>query len=728
MGKITNMMKPQEPSKMSAAASKLFNSGAGMCFGFQTSQSGCGSGFSFAATDGLLGTTLDPEDTGLPVSVELYFLSIAFSDKRDLEIEMMFNFWDGRKELLDCLDLKGKAFFGPNDAKGKTTIRILDDGTLESNTGRDNNLIWRDAEHSNPKCRTRSTITAVQDFFKGKVQTSNGCEFENPAGLDSYPRAQGVFYLMLRAAPAVKPSTFGLPETLDTKMGLRLNLVASLLIDIKTGDTREGVNKALAPLRGGKMSGQGGFMLQVTGFVSATFFLMTGNSALDQQLYLSIPLGCAGFRVAGGYGQDDQGYEVEDGLFLVGRAKLSLIDVVKPLGHKFFYFGGKRSIFDLSVHIALGVFIKKTGMGFSLDCKWPLVFFPQILVQVGLTLFGYWSGPNQGGLFQVPFRVELAIGGEHAGIGIKLGVKWGKGNKGVWAGEEADLQTSTRETAEGAIPFTCDIQFKELITALTKWVGSIGRRIKDWVKSIFKGEEQLQMKPGPVDKEAGKVVQSSNRRMLLQSEAASSSSDFLDALAARGTSQESQEQNLVVRSHGALSAASALSASVSASASVTSSRRRRRRRRRRWHRPHRWHAHHPHRHHIHHPHRHHIHHPHRHHVHVPHRHHVHVPHIHLKLSDIGSVHFKIKNVKMNLRFDGFELSFHASLGCKIFGIGKSGSFNVNLKFSLSGIADAIWNAIKSGLNGIKKIFSGEELSEDYEEFLQSPAPISVPIE
>jgi len=628
-------------------------------------------------------------------------------------------------------------------------------------TGRDDKLIWRYADHSDDKCRNWGKITAVDPKFMGEVTTDNGCTFQNPAVANTYPRVRGVFFLMLSVAVSIKPSTFKLPKSFDTKISMRLKLVAQLLIDIKTADKQTGVQNALAPLAGQEMPTGGAFMIQITGAVTASFALMTGNSALDQQLSLSIPVGTAGLRIAIGYGQDDLGYDVEDGLFFVGRAKLSLIDVIKPLGHDFFKFGGKRSIFDLSAHAALGVFIKKTGMGVSFSVKAPFFLIPVFLVQFDFTLFGYWSGPNQGGLFEVGFRVELVLAGEAVGLNLKLGVKWGSGqasftgeaNLQTRTTEEALLQTQTTETAQGAIPFTCDIEFKEFINGITKWVGTIGTKIKDWVMGIFKGEELLQRRLNP-DAKTAREVETSNRRMLLQSDSveapaeetieapgSSYTSDFGDALASHGGStHEPREQNLDMRSQSHVEA-----------------------RRRRWHR---WHVHHRHRPHIHHRHsphvhhryhvhhrhhRHHVHHRHHryhvhhrhsphvhhrhnphvhhryhvHHRHSPHVHHRHSPHIHLKLTDIASVHFKVDTFKMNMRWDGFELSFHASLGAKLFGIGKSGSFNLTLKVSLSSVADALWNAVKKGLDGISKIFSGEELSEDYEAFLQRSAPVSV---
>lgn len=84
---------------------------------------------------------------------------------------------------------------------------------------------------------------------------------------------------------------------------------------------------------------------------------------------------------------------------------------------------------------------------------------------------------------------------------------------------------------------------------------------------------------------------------------------------------------------------------------------------------------------------------------------------------------KIKDVKFWFKgWDGgIGLSFKVQGGIKVFGIGKSGSFTVEIAFNPKGIMDTIWNAVKSAFNSLKGIFSGEEESEDYEEFLQDPS-------
>jgi len=84
---------------------------------------------------------------------------------------------------------------------------------------------------------------------------------------------------------------------------------------------------------------------------------------------------------------------------------------------------------------------------------------------------------------------------------------------------------------------------------------------------------------------------------------------------------------------------------------------------------------------------------------------------------------KIKDVKTWFKgWDGgLGLSFKVTGGIKVFGIGKSGSFTVEISFNPKGIVDAIWNAVKSAFNSLKGIFKGEEVSEDYEAFLQDPS-------
>merc|ERR1711966_227874 len=125
-------------------------------------------------------------------------------------------------------------------------------------------------------------------------------------------------------------------------------------------------------------------------------------------------------------------------------------------------------------------------------------------------------------------------------------------------------------------------------------------------------------------------------------------------------------------------------------------------RRRRWHRHHFHHRHRPHVHHRHRPHIHHRHSPHLHHRHRPH---VHIPHLHLSLSDIGSVHLKFSEASVQADMCGFHLRFKVKAECKIFGIGASGSFSINIKLDLGDMVNKVIGAIKSGFNSVKNAFT-----------------------
>jgi len=433
-------------------------------------------------------------------------------------------------------------------------------------------------------------------------------------------------------------------------MKIEVSVVGQMMVDVKVSDPVPKIKAILKSMFSGDLKGLvtnaknaiPPFQLTMSGAV--TIVVALGKESSPWEFEMSP--GSAGFTLGYGMNSDTNGFS--DGVYAAANFNMCVTDMVPPLAHSFFKCGG-RAIFQNICRSASVAMYLNPSKGFGLAAKFSAQIVDAIQADISMSI--------DMGKTEMAAALQLNIAGAKANLGATIGFSYSK------------TQAPTpyiRVTPDlGAI-------LSALGGMVGRVVGDLGRTVKGWFG--FEEAEILLFEKQEAERAARKRsnMQTTRakpadmgRRLLMKAEALKEGID---------------EEALSKTMHDSVYLDTGDSARSS--------------RRRRWHR-----------HHFHHRHRPHIHHRHSPHLHHRHRPHVHIPHLHLSLSDIGSVHLKFSEASVQADMCGFHLRFKVKAECKIFGIGASGSFSINIKLNLGDMVNKVIDAIKSGFNSVKNAFT-----------------------
>merc|ERR1711998_708173 len=455
-------------------------------------------------------------------------------------------------------------------------------------------------------------------------------------------------------------------------MEIEVSVVGQMMVDVKVSDPVPKIKAILKSMFSGDLKGLvtnaknaiPPFQLTMSGAVTIGVTLGSGFE-------FEMSPGSAGFTLGYGMNSDTNGFS--DGVYAAANFNMCVTDMVPPLAHSFFKCGG-RAIFQNICRSASVAMYLNPSKGFGLAAKFSAQIVDAIQADISMSI--------DMGKTEMAAALQLNIAGAKANLGATIGFSYSK-----------------TQAPAPYIRVTPDVG--AILSALGgmagRVVGDLGRTVKGWFG--FEEAEILLFEKQEAERAARKRsnMQTTRakpadmgRRLLMKAEALK-----------EGIDEEALSQNDDASVY--LDTGDSVDTGDSAGSS--------RRRRRRWHRHHFHHRHRPHlhhrhhRHHFHHRHRPHIHHRHSPHLHHRHRPHVHIPHLHLSLSDIGSVHLKFSEASVQADMCGFHLRFKVKAECKIFGIGASGSFSINIKLDLGDMVNKVIDAIKSGFNSVKNAFT-----------------------